>query len=856
MSEVQEPLSLANCDREPIHQLGKIQDFGALVAVNSDWFIAHRSANLESMLGLDKTVEIGARLSSIIGTNAETRIRSSASILGDKDHVERLFGIDLAGNGNLFDCAVHTSGAFTIIEIEPHTAGDLERQIAMLRPIMARLDKFDRPETLAGEAARQLRMVLGIDRVMVYRFRDDLSGEVIAEAKSDDIEAFYGLRYPKSDIPAQARALYVRNRFRIISDVEAEPVPILPEFSLEGEPLDLSMSTLRAVSPIHIEYLHNMGVGASLSISIIIDGKLWGLFACHHYGPKLLPYSQRTAAELFSELFSLVMERVLAREMSHLQDEGRAVHDRLMRDIAAGTPLTKSLPMIDPIIERIIPHDGASVFVDDIYDSRGAAPSEEEFRAIAPILNAAATSRLLATEELVERIPRAASFADRAVGALVIPISRSPRDYLVLWRKPLKQVVNWAGNPEKPIEYGPNGARLTPRKSFEAWQETVEGRAEPWTPAEQKIAEGLRVTLLEIILRLTDEAVQERAKAQQQQELLIAELNHRVRNILNLIRGLVNQSKAEARDIEAFVDIISGRIGSLAMAHDNITKGNWSSAPLKDLIDSEAKAYLSGQLTERVVVTGPDVEVSPEAYTVLALVLHEMITNSAKYGALSDNSGTVTVAIERDAESDLRISWRETGGPPVKPPKRRGFGSTIIERSIPFELNGKSSVDYKLAGIEAEFCIPARFVEWKSSNTTGKSEARQKAVNPEIGTIPETVLLVEDSMIIALDTEDCLRELGVGDVPVASSVAGALSILSKSAPDIAILDYNLGQENSEEVAAELSRRGIPFWLATGYGEMRDRLDEIGASGLLVKPYGRDELVSILASFKPDEAVDA
>ena len=856
MSGRQEPITLANCDREPIHQLGKIQSFGALVAVNADWFVAHRSTNLEAIMGRGHQVDIGARLSSFIVPDAETRIRSAAAILSDPDHVERLFGIDLGGDGTLFDCAIHSSGPYTILEIEPHTAGDVERQLATLRRIMSRLDRFDRPETLAAEAARQLRIVLGIDRVMVYRFRDDLSGEVIAEAKREDLESFLGLRYPQSDIPAQARALYVRNRFRIISDVQAEPVPIEPEFSLDGAPVDLSMSTLRAVSPIHIEYLHNMGVGASLSISIVIDGKLWGLFACHHYGPKLLPYSQRTAAELFSELFSLVMERVLGREVVHLQEEGRAVHDRLMRDIAAGTPLTQSLPMIDPVIERIIPHDGTSIFVDDIYDSRGSAPNEEEFRAIAPILNAGATSRLLATEALADRIPRAERFADRAVGALVIPISRSPRDYLVLWRKPLKQVVNWAGNPEKPVEYGPNGARLTPRKSFEAWQETVEGRAEPWTAAEQKIAEGLRVTLLEIILRLTDEAVQERAKAQQQQDLLIAELNHRVRNILNLIRGLVSQSKHETNDIEAFVDIVGGRITSLALAHDNITKSNWSYAPLRELIDSEARAYLSGQLSQRVEISGPDVQVSPEAYTVLALVLHEMITNSAKYGALSDSTGHVQVELERSENNDLKIYWREKGGPPVKPPKRRGFGSTIIERSIPFELNGEAKVDYRLGGIEAEFCVPSRFVEWKKDRRKSENEKGAVMALASSGSIPERVLLVEDSMIIALDTEDCLRELGVGEVSVAATVASALSILTKDTPDIAILDYNLGQESSEQVAAELVRREVPFWLATGYGEMRDRLEEIGASGLLVKPYGRDELISILTQYDRPAPPDA
>ena len=842
-------VNLSNCDREPIHQLGMIQNFGALIAVNSDWFVAHRSTNLEDILGEGRTIDIGDKLTGLFGRNALERLRSATANLAIDDQVERLFALALFDDGELFDCALHTSGGNTVIEIERHVDGDLDRQLAILRPIMSRLEKQEDVQSLADEAARQLRHSLQIDRVMVYRFRDDLSGEVIAEAAREDLEKFHGLRYPKSDIPNQARALYVRNRFRIIADVEAEPVAIEPGVSLDGDPLDLSMSTLRAVSPIHIEYLHNMGVGASLSISIIIGGKLWGLFACHHYGPKVLPYSHRTAAELFSELFSLVLDRALARQATERRELGRRIHDRLMRDIAAGTPLSSSLPTLHEVIQQAIPHDGASIFVEDIYDHRGSAPNEEEFRAIVPTLNSAATSRLLATDALADRIPRAERFADRATGALVIPVSRSPRDYLVLWRKPLTQTVNWAGNPEKPVESGPNGDRLTPRKSFEAWQETVEGRAEKWSEAERDIAEGLRVTLLEIILRLTDDAMAERAKAQQQQELLIAELNHRVRNILNLIRGLINQSKNDARDIDTFVKIVGGRVSSLASAHDNITKGNWSHAPFSELIETEANAYLSGK-KDRLEVRGPEAMIAPEAYTVLALVMHEMMTNSAKYGSLSDQSGKLEVEIDRDENDDLRIVWRESGGPPVKPPTRRGFGSTIIERSIPYELSGTAKIDYRLGGVLATFCVPKRYVQWRARGESA-APAKKSAGKHELGTLPKAVLLVEDSMIIALDAEDCLKELGVEQVRVESTVAAALDALVKAAPELAILDYNLGKENSEPVAEKLRELGIPFWLATGYGEMQDRIEELGASGLLTKPYGKDELVEVLSGFGED-----
>ena len=852
MSLDDRPVDLSNCDREPIHKLGAIQDFGALIAVTNDWLVAHRSANTSQLLGLSKPLEVGTPLDSVLTQDAINALQRATALLVGPDDVERLFGVDLLGGRGKFDCAVHAVDGMVILEVEPSSPSDLDagsgRQARMLQPIMRQLDPIEDLTELCRVAAQKMKALLGIDRVMVYRFQPDGSGDVVAEAREEHLESFLGLRYPHTDIPRQARALYLRNRFRIISDVNAEPVPIEPPGRMNGEAIDLSMSTLRSVSPIHIEYLKNMGVGASISISIIVRGKLWGLFACHHYSAKVLSYSLRTAAELFSELFSLLVERDIGRTQANFHATGRELHDKLMRAVAGGSSLVTSLPDLRPIIQRVLPHDGASVFVDGIYNSLGSAPSEEDFRAIVPMFNAAASSRVIATDSLAERIPQASAFLDKAAGALIIPVSRSPRDYLILWRKELRQVVNWAGNPVKPVEVGPNGDRLTPRKSFEAWRQSVEGRSREWNENERQIAESLRITLLEVILRLTDEANQERAKSQQQQELLIAELNHRVRNILNLIRGLINQSRHEAMDVEAFARIIGGRISALAIAHDNITRENWAPASLRDLIDSEAQAYLSGKM-DRLIIEGDEAAIAPEAYTVLALVIHEMITNSVKYGALCDNSGTLTVTVKCDT-AGMTIAWRESGGPPVKPPERRGFGSTIIDKSIPFELNGRARVDYKLTGVEAEFWVPGRFVtcEPRKGTMERRRNPEGKAAMAEGASAAKHILVVEDSMIIALDTEECLLSLGAGQVSVQGTVAGALTALQKEEFDFALLDFNLGTESSEKVANELRARGIPFWLATGYGEMADKVEDIGARGLLVKPYGREELVRIMSEY--------
>ena len=237
----------------------------------------------------------------------------------------------------------------------------------------------------------------------------------------------------------------------------------------------------------------------------------------------------------------------------------------------------------------------------------------------------------------------------------------------------------------------------------------------------------------------------------------------------------------------------------------------------------------------------------------LALVVHELITNSAKHGSLCDRSGSVQVTIARTPDDNLSIAWRERGGPPVRPPSRRGFGSTIIEKSIPFELKGGAELRFVLTGLEADFTIPKRYVTVQPSDTvTGESAAN--AISPdraerESDHWPRHALVVEDSMIIALDTEESLKRLGVASVETASGVSSALAAIAAHPPDIAIVDFNLGQESSTEVVAVLARLDVPFVLATGYAELEDKIAELGAMGIVRKPYGQSEIEDVLKTYQ-------
>ncbi|AQR60254.1 two-component system sensor histidine kinase/response regulator [Brevundimonas sp. LM2] len=833
-----EPVDLTNCDREPIHLISAIQPNGFLVAVSTDWLISRVSANAPDFVGGTVDALLGASLKDVFGLEAVHTLRNRLAILRGADAVERAFGVPLREDGVRFDLAIHMSGGEIVIEAEPSEPETELNPSAMVQSMLARLKPLTDLGDLLKEAARQVRALTGHHRVMIYRFHPDGSGEVVAERVRAGLEPFLGLRYPASDIPKQARALMERNVVRVAADVKATPTLIVPQLGPEGEPLDLSMSTLRAHSPIHIEYLKNMGVGATLTISLLRGGRLWGLIACHHTTARPVSYERRTAAELFAQVLSLMIETREREAVSAYEQRTRQVHDGLMAAIVESGSTAESLAGMAESLSEIVPCDGMVVRIGTDLVLTGFTPTRDELVPLLRFLDQSAASKVLSLEALGRAFPPARDYADRAAGMLAIPVSRTPRDYLIFFRREVTQSITWAGDPAKPAEVGPNGVRLTPRKSFEAWQEIIRGHGAPWTEPELRAADALRVTILEVVLRLTGVADQERERAAQRQDLLIAELNHRVRNILGLIRGLITQSRGGATDVESFAATIGGRVQALARAHDQITLSNWGPRALSDLIVTEAAAYLQAGET-RVQIDGPPVKLHPEAFATLALVLHEMVTNAAKYGALCDQSGLVSIHWSL-VDGDLVLQWRETGGPPVQAPTRRGFGTTIIERSVPHDLGGEARIDYALHGLKARFVVPARFVEL---GVVVPPAAPTPDVAVPAFRLSGSVLLVEDSMIIAMDAEEMLAALGAETVRTAGDVAEALRLIEAEIPTFAFLDVNLGRELSFPIADRLRQAGVPYVFATGYGEEIQLPPEHQGRIVIKKPYTAETIAA-------------
>ncbi|MDJ1503732.1 ATP-binding protein [Xanthocytophaga agilis] len=474
-------VSIDSCEKEPIHIPGSIQPHGYLLAVTTDThIITHCSANVEKFL--HQSVE------QVLGASLETLFTSQyASIVSFLENEQaRANSTLLVEHHNGFGychLSVYKSNELYILEFDQCSdlAEDLSAARAGINELLMLVQKPQSIQALCQAMAVYVQNKLGFDRVMIYRFHPDYTGEVIAEAVHEGMEPYLGLRYPAGDIPPQARELYVRNKIRIIANVQYQPVPLFTyvEGDKTPEQLDLSDSFLRSVSPIHIQYLKNMGVAASFSLSIIKDNKLWGLIACHHNTPKYVSPSQRQAALLYGLVLSSqldVYERAESLQLIARVDEALDVLlKKLQRE---GLDVNRLI--IDPSLEHISGATGVIALIKGRVYRSGHTPSEEETLNLLTFLHSHASSGTLVTQKLVDIFPEAESYANLASGVIYHRLTKSTDD-AIAWIKPgLDHVITWAGNPDKAVEKDSETQQLRPRTSFAAWQQIVKNESDPW----------------------------------------------------------------------------------------------------------------------------------------------------------------------------------------------------------------------------------------------------------------------------------------------------------------------------------------------------------------------------------------
>lgn len=491
------PTDFSACESEPIHIPGAIQPFGVLLAFDAiSLKLRQASANCRNLFGSIShgNVPFGATATELLGVAAEAALRHALA----KDGLieQRPIPVSFLGTeARLWHAVAHCLGSMVFVELESAdelTAASLD-MLAAIRLSVARFSAAASIPEFCATAAEKVRWLTGYDRVMVYRFDAENNGEVVAEERREDLAPFLGLHYPASDIPAQARALFLVNRIRVIPDAAVEPIPILADGDARNaEPLDMSRCLLRSAAPVHREYLHNMGVRASLTASLIIGGRLWGMIACHHSTPRRPGPAEREACDLLAQVASAHLAFLVeVEDREYLLRLTQAIA-RTAAMIGGTTPPIAALAKNADDLLALVGATGAVVWRAGRGMPIGQTPPELELHGLMQWIKEAAVP-LIATDRLSQLYAPAKSFAAVASGLLALEVSRDTDEYILWFRPEVLQSVHWGGDPHS--KSGSDG-RMSPRRSFALWKETVRERSLLWRPAEVENAMRVKELLL------------------------------------------------------------------------------------------------------------------------------------------------------------------------------------------------------------------------------------------------------------------------------------------------------------------------------------------------------------------------
>jgi diguanylate cyclase (GGDEF)-like protein len=493
-------LGLEKCALEPIHMLGLIQPHGLLFALSEpDLVVRHVSANVSALLGMSPQSLLGRSLETVLGVPLFEMFQHQIS--SGEPFLAKPLCFSVSGREIEMQATTNRHDGVLIVELElvhgAHSLKPLELNTHIRIPI-TRLEQAADLLEMSQLAANEIRRLSGFDRVMVYRFDEHWDGEVIAEAVGSLPILYLESRFPESDIPSQARQLFLMTPSRSIADVAATSVPIVPDIGpLTGRPLDLTRSCLRSVSPIHITYLRNMHVQSTMTLSIIVNHRLWGLMACHGAAAHRLDHLTRSVCELLAQVFASQVSLRLDNVALQRRLASRKALEKCMVEIDQSESLAEPERFQYSQLLELLGADGMISRTNGFVSSRGVTVDEELLLPVITKLQSASVRGVASSNMLGLLDPSAAYYADKASGALYIGLMEATGDYLLLLRRELMATVVWAGNPDKAVSLDDRG-RLRPRTSFAAWKETVRGRSRPWGELELENASLVREQLLRL----------------------------------------------------------------------------------------------------------------------------------------------------------------------------------------------------------------------------------------------------------------------------------------------------------------------------------------------------------------------
>ncbi|MBW4569808.1 MAG: GAF domain-containing protein [Tolypothrix carrinoi HA7290-LM1] len=674
-------INLTSLKEAPIHISGKIQPHGVLlVLAEADLKILQVSSNTSKIFGISPENMLDKKLEDLLDSFQAEKIK--AGLADENLDFINPTKIWLRKKGDeyvVFDAVFHRNKeGFLILELEPTISQENIPFLSFYHLARASINKLEATSNLRDFSqiiVQEVRKVTGFDRVMLYKFDDDGHGSVIAEEKIENLESYLGLHYPESDIPKPARKLFVSNSIRLIPDANSQPIQIFPVNNpVNQRPLDLTNSILRSASPCHIEYLHNMGVGASLTISLIKEGKLWGLIACHHQSAKYVSFELRKACEFLGRL---IFSEISVREETEDYDYRMKltyIQSALIDYMSQEENFIDGLVKHDPNILELTSAQGAAVCFGEKCTLIGETPSEEDLNYLVQWLKNNVEEEVFYTDSLPHIYPDAERYKNVASGLLAIPISK--RNYVLWFRPEVIQTVNWGGDPNNAFEVNQSqgDVRLCPRKSFELWKETVRLTSLPWKYVEIKAALELRKAIVNIVLRQADELAQlahdlERSNAELKKFAYVAshDLQEPLNQVANYVQLLEMRYHEELdEDAKEFINFTVEGVSLMQTLIDDVLAYSKVDMQAIDFELTEvdtalvrALGSLRGRIGEtKAVITHEEMPSIMADSTQLMQLFQNLIGNAIKFR--SDKLPEIHIAASR-LEDDWLFSVRDNG---------------------------------------------------------------------------------------------------------------------------------------------------------------------------------------------------
>ena len=656
------PIDLTNCDREPIHIPGLIQPYGFLLCLDSQSRrVVQASANTQTLLGIGPELLLGAGLGTLLEPEQLLEVERVWPAVTEQ---ARLLGLRLGrvpGQPH-YKLILHRYDDLLWVEGEPVAETDASAlNLPALNETLGRLLSADSVLACCQVLVEQISAITGFDRVAVYRFASDDSGEVIAEAVREDLPPWLGMHYPATDIPKQARAMYLKNWLRFIPNAKYKPVPLVPTLSPRANrPPDMTYSVLRSVSPIHLEYLRNMGSEATMTISLIQDGRLWGMVTCHHQSPRLVSYELRDLCQFLGETVSVLLRNKEQQDVAAYQLRIREAQVRLFDQVSTQPNFIKGLYQHGATLLDLLDCSGAAISFEGEIITLGHTPSHAQIKDLVEWLGKNAPQDVFSTNSYAQLNPAGLAMRGSASGIMAVAVARESGDYLLWFRPEQVQTVTWAGRNDKNVTTTDGQVFLSPRQSFEAWKQTVENTAAPWLPLEIEAAQETRLHLADVRLKVFNE-LQARATSLSRLNIELERSNDELdsfayvasHDLKEPLRGIHNYSlflledyadKLDADGVSKLQTLVrlSQRMEALIESLLQISRVGRLEVALAEVDLNELLAEVTDLLAPRLEQTGTTVAVPQPLPTLrcdpvrLREVYNNLLTNAMRYNDRPD----------------------------------------------------------------------------------------------------------------------------------------------------------------------------------------------------------------------------